>query len=71
MEHSNNTTHVTERSAEILRNLSKTEKECYALLALLAQGKEAVNRIRTEEEAQAFDEGLGRNIVDAMWRIGQ
>ena len=71
MKHNNNTTNVAERSAEILRNLSITEASCRTLLTLLAQGKEVVSRIHTEEEAQAFDEGLGRSIVDAIWRIGQ
>lgn len=46
---------IEKRNTELLQNFAEIEKECYALLNLLAQAKDAVPHVHTEDDARAFD----------------
>ena len=46
---------IEKRNAELLQDFMEIEKECYALLNFLAQAKEAVPHVHTEDDARAFN----------------
>lgn len=47
--------YIEERNAELLQDFMEIEKECYALLNFLAQAKEAIPHIHTEDDVRAFN----------------
>lgn len=47
---------IEKRNAELLQDFMEIEKECYALLIFLAQAKEAVLHVHTEDDARAFNQ---------------
>lgn len=42
-------------NAELLQDFTEIEKECYALLNFLAQAKEAIPHVHTEDDVRAFN----------------
>lgn len=47
--------YIEKRNTELLQDFMEIEKECYALLNFLAQAKEAIPHIHTEDDVRAFN----------------
>ena len=46
---------IGKRNTELLQEFAESEKECYALLNFLAQAKEAIPHVHTEDDVRAFN----------------
>lgn len=46
---------IGKRNTELLQDFAEIEKECYALLNFLAQAKDTVPHVHTEDDARAFN----------------
>ena len=49
---------VEERKAALLQVFTEIEKECYTLLNFLAQAKESISHVHTEDDVRAFNRTL-------------
>lgn len=47
--------YIEECNVELLQDFTEIEKECYALLNFLAQAKEAIPHIHTEDDVRVFN----------------